>query len=173
MHATALIVATVSMVGFASPFIEVAAGQGQPGGAVDVIGGWTGFADESIIHHGAFGAAARLYVTPRVGVGPEVVYMIGPGTDRDLFIMAALTYEWPLLVRTQVARVSPFVVVAGGLMRHQSRFGRRTSEAGALVGGAGVRMRITDRVAAGPEFRFGWEPQIRLSGVVTVRLGPL
>jgi hypothetical protein len=140
--------------------------------ALDVSAGWAGFADESIIHHRAVSGSPRFYVTPRLSGGPEVTYMAGPGTDRDLFVLGNLTYEWPLLLRDGVPRVVPFVVGGWGYMRHRSRFGSFIAHGSAYAGGTGVRVRLSDRLFVGSELRFGSELHARVNGAVTVRFGP-
>jgi hypothetical protein len=143
----------------------------QPTAAVEAVGGYAGFIDESFIDHAVFGAAGRIHLSPRVSIGPEVVFMRGPGFDRDLFLTGNVTVD--LLVPPVEARrgtVTPFLVAGGGLMRHSNRFGSNTfaSVEGAVTGGGGVRAWITDRVFALGEFRFGWEPHYRVTGGVGV-----
>ena len=159
-------------LGFTPGFAQVLAAQERPRPVIDFSGGWAGFPDESMIHHRTVGGSARFYATPKLSVGPEVVYMVGPGTDRDLFVTGNVTYEWPLLARGRVPRLMPFVVASGGYMRHWPRFGTFISHTGAVVGGGGVRFRITDRVSAGPDLRLGWELHLRAAGTVSIGLGP-
>ena len=54
--------------------------QDRPRAALEFSRGWAGFVDDATIHHAVFGGAARFYVTPRISVGPELVYMVGPIT---------------------------------------------------------------------------------------------
>ena len=139
--------------------------------AIEAIGGYAGFVDESLVDHAVFGASGRVHLSPRISIGPELVYMRGPGFDRDLFVTGNLTFDF--LVAPSDARrgtVNPFLVAGGGLMRHSSRFGSNTftSSEGAVTGGGGVRAWITDRVYALGEFRLGWEPHYRVTGGVGV-----
>jgi len=139
--------------------------------AIDAIGGYAGFVDESLVDHAVFGASGRVHLSPRISIGPEVVYMRGPGFDRDLFVTGNLTFDF--LVAPSDARrgtVNPFLVAGGGLMRHSNRFGSNTftSSEGAVTGGGGVRAWITDRVYALGEFRLGWEPHYRVTGGVGI-----
>jgi len=60
--------------------------QELPRPAVEAGAGWAGFVDESLIDHSTFGGAARIHLTPRVSVGPELTYMFGPRHDRDIYL---------------------------------------------------------------------------------------
>ena len=148
-----------------------------PVGALELTAGHAGFVDDATRHHSVFGGSARYYLGPRISIGPEVVYMRGPGGDRDLFVTGNVTFD--LAGRSERTgptevpygrppRVIPFVVVGAGLMRHSDRFGATTypSSEGALTGGGGVRGRITDRVFVAGEFRLGWELHARTTATV-------
>jgi hypothetical protein len=166
-------VPTITLVlGFIVAFAPFLSAQERPRPVIDFSAGWAGFPDDSMIHHSTVGGSARFYATSRLSVGPEVVYMVGPGTDRDLFVTGNVTYEWPLLISGRVPRVMPFVVAGGGYMRHRPQFGTFISHSGAVVGGGGVRAGITDRVSAGVDLRLGWQLQLRVAGTVTIGLGP-
>jgi hypothetical protein len=167
-----LIVAVLWSLGV--PFAGQVAAQTRPRPAVDVSAGWAWFADESLIdvEHGYVGGSPRFYLTRGVSVGPEVVHMVGPGTDRDLFVTANINYEWPLPVSAASPRLTPFVLAGWGYMRHTPRFGTRIGHGQAVVGGGGVRVRITDRVSAGAEFRMGLELHLRVGAIASIRLGP-
>ena len=53
-------------------------------------------------------------------------------------------------------------------MRHRDRFGGMTfaSREGALTGGAGARVWLSERLYALGEYRVGWEPHLRVTGGV-------
>jgi hypothetical protein len=140
-----------------------------PRAAVDVVGGYAGFIDEGLIDHGVVSATLRYHLTPRISVGPELAYMVGPGDDRDLFVTGNVVFDF--LARPAGSRppaVIPYVLVGGGLMRNSNRFGSRPFSAveGAWTAGGGVRIRLSDRVYALGEYRVGWEPHVRLTGGV-------
>jgi hypothetical protein len=69
------------LVAAASP----AAGQ-QRSPVIEALGGWAGFLDDATIHHAVIGGSVRVSLTPRLSVGPEVVYLIGPNTARELYV---------------------------------------------------------------------------------------
>jgi hypothetical protein len=139
-----------------------------PSAAAEVIAGYAGFVDDVFVDHTAVGGSARIYLSPRISVGPEIVYMKGPRDDRDLFVTGNLTFD--LIAATDGRPVVPFLVIGGGYFRHSDRFGGTTfsSGEGAVTGGGGARVRLTDRLFALGEFRLGWEPHYRITGGVGV-----
>lgn len=134
--------------------------------------GWAGFVDDAMIHHTLIGAAWRGYVTRRISLGPEVQFMAGPGSDRDLILTGNVMVD--LLARTpdRPRRTTPFVVLGGGLFRHSQRFpvGTFTSTEGALTLGVGLRTWVSDRVYVGADARLGWEPHLRVAALAGVAL---
>jgi hypothetical protein len=131
----------------------------------DIVAGYAGFLDESLIDHGVVAATIRYQVTRRLSIGPEVVYMNGPGRDRDLFVTGNAMFDF--LQRRAGSRspsVNPYLVAGGGLMHHQSQFGDFSSAEGAWTAGAGVRVWVTERAYALGEYRIGWEPHVRITG---------
>ena len=130
--------------------------------------GYAGFIDDSTIHHSAFGGAARWYLLPRVAVGPEVVFMKGPGDDHDLVLTGNVTFDFLSGPRA----VTPFLVAGGGLFRHSSSFFGQpfSSTEGSFTAGGGVRIPLGERLYVAPEFRIGWEPHYRVSVAVGWRL---
>ena len=167
MRLRALIVLALSLTG------ETAFAQStdvRPGPAVEFLAGYAGFVDESMVDHGIVGVAARLYLTPRLAIGPEFVYMRGPDSDRDLFLTGNLTFDVARPHDGRPRRVTPFLVVGGGIFQHRDRFGASDfrSYEGALTGGGGVRGWITGRVYALADVRFGWEPHVRVNGGIGI-----
>ena len=135
--------------------------------ALTVSGGWTGFIDEGLISHGAFGVGAEWLPTQNLSVGPELLYMVGPRDDRDLFLVGvARVGILPLR-----SRVAPFVTLGGGIMTHSSRFGVESysSTEGAFIFGGGARINATPRIFIAPEYTMGWEPHMRVAVTVGIR----
>ena len=94
----------------------------RPLPVVEFHTGWTGFADDATIDHAAFGGTGRFYLSPRVSVGPEITYLRGPRTDRDLMVTGNVTFD---LLRPRAGRqprVSPFLIAGAGIERHSERF---------------------------------------------------
>lgn len=139
--------------------------------ATEFIGGYAGFVDESLVDHAVIATSMRYRLSRRISIGPELVYMVGPGRDRDLFLTGNLTFDFLTRgIGPRRGSVNPFLVVGGGFMRHTSRFGPRdfASFEGALTGGGGVRVWISERVHILGECRLGWEPHVRVTGGVGV-----
>jgi hypothetical protein len=139
---------------------------------VEATGGRADFIDDGPLVHAIGGGSARWHLTPRLAIGPEVIYMVGPGSDRDLFVTGNVTYDFVGPRRAGRDRVVPYVVAGAGFFRHTSRFGPRgfaTTE-GAFTGGGGARVWVSDRVYVGGEARFGWEPHTRYTATMGVRL---
>jgi hypothetical protein len=142
---------------------------GQP--VVEFAVGHAGFADDAMIHHAVFGGSVRWHVSPRVSLGPELVYLRGPESDRDVMLTGNVTFDW--LAPNVGRRWTPFLVAGGGLFRHRDRIGPLSfsSTEGAFTTGIGARGRLTDRWFVGGEWRVGWELHSRINAIVGVRLG--
>jgi opacity protein-like surface antigen len=139
--------------------------QERPKGAAELTGGWLGYVDEGTDNRGLIGAAVKFHPSPRVAVGPELVYVIGPHGDRDVILTGNVTVD---LLN---ARVTPFVVAGGGLFHQSVNFGsfKYTSTEGAFTAGAGMKFNVTDRFYIAPEARIGWELHTRVSVAIGSR----
>lgn len=144
----------------------------SPAPVVEFAAGYAAFVDEGAIGHSAVAAAARWQVTPRLGVGPEITYLRGPGFDRDVLVTGNVTWDF-VGGPPRSGLVVPYVVGGAGLFRHSDRFGAVTfsSNEGAFRVGGGVRGWLSPRVYVGAEAGFGWELHTRVAGTVGVRLG--
>ncbi len=142
----------------------------RPAPAIEFLAGYAGFVDDATIDHTIVGAAARVYLTPRLAVGPELVYMQGPREDRDLFLTGNLTFDVFPPLDGKPRRVTPFLVAGGGFFQHHDRFGPFdfTSYEGAFTAGGGVRGWMTRRVYAVADVRFGWELHARVNAGIGV-----
>jgi hypothetical protein len=165
-----VIVAAVAAALLTNTLVAGAQTPARPAPTVEVTAGYAGFADEGVIHHAVVGAAARAYVSPRVAVGPELVYMVGPNEDRDLILTGNLTFD---LRRSRPGIVVPYLLAGGGLFQHSDRFGTQTfrSREGAFTAGAGARAWVSDRAYVAGEYRLGWEVHYRITGHVGVAIG--
>jgi hypothetical protein len=147
--------------------------EARPGPALEFLAGYAGFVDDAAIDHAIVGAAARVYLTPRLAVGPELVYMRGPNSDRDLFLTGNLTLDVLPPRAGRPRRVSPFLVAGAGFSQHRDRFGSLdfTSYEGAFTAGGGIRGWISDRIYTFGDVRFGWELHARVNGGLGVAVG--
>ena len=141
--------------------------------AVDGSAGWTFFADDGIVSEGTVGAGVRWYLTPRVSVGPEFIFIAGESHSHRV-LTGNLTFDL-LAPRSGRARVTPFIVIGGGVFNVSESFPFRdeqfSSSEGAFTAGGGIRVPINDRVSAGADARIGWEPHVRVMAFASVRLG--
>jgi hypothetical protein len=168
MPARCFVFTLIVALGLSAP----AFAQSRPAASAEIQTGWAGFVDDAMIDHAAFGGAARVYLTPRLAVGPEVAYLRGPRSDRDLMVTGNLTFDILGPRSGRPRRVTPFLTAGGGFERHSERFGPETFSLyeGAFTGGGGVRVWISDRVFGVIETRMGWEPHFRVTGGVGVAL---
>ncbi len=149
-----------------------AQGMARPAPVVEGTAGWAGFLDEEVVRHGLVATAARVHVSRRVSLGPEVQYFVGPNSDRDLIVTGNLMVDLLAPTADQPKRTTPFVVVGGGLFRHSDRFNGRSfsSTEGAYTAGVGVRTWATERLFVAGDARLGWEAHVRLAVTVGLAL---
>ncbi len=95
----------------------------RPPASIEIFAGHAGFADEGTIEHTVFGGAGRVYLTPRISVGPEITYMRGPGDDRDWFFLGNLIVDFRRPTSGRPPKVSPFVIAGAGFFTHSDRVG--------------------------------------------------
>ena len=115
--------------------------------------------------------AARLYLVPRVSVGPEVVYL-GGDNHNHLMVTGNVTLDILGPANGRPRPLTPFLVAGGGLFQTRESFfgGSVTSREGAFTAGGGVRALVGDRVSIGLDARVGWELHLRLSGTIALQI---
>jgi hypothetical protein len=155
-------------------FAPIAAAQDHPSPALDLSAGWVGFGDDGIVGEGMVGAAGRFYLSPRLAIGPELLY-IGGENHSHLVLTGNLTFDVIAPAAGRPPRVTPFLVLGGGMFQtRESFFGEdSTSTEGAFTAGGGVRAAVSSRVSVGVDARIGWEAHLRVNGVVGISLGRL
>lgn len=131
----------------------------------EAVAGGAWFLDDSAIGHSLVGVAARFWLTPKVSVGPEYTYWVGPGEDRDQTLTGNVTYAF------RASGATPFLVGGVGIFRHSDRFGSQlfTTTEGAYTFGGGFRIPFSAGWYVAPELRTGWEPHVRLHVAVGKR----
>lgn len=166
VHRIALIV--VAQVLWVLP----ASAQDRPPPVFDLSAGWVGFADDGVVSELPIGAAFRWHLSPRISIGPEVTLIAGESHSHQV-LTGNLTFDFRT-PRGGLPLVTPFIVVGGGLFRTSEEFASRPSFSateGAFTVGGGIRAPLNDRVSAAIDARLGWEAHLRLTGVISMRLG--
>ena len=143
--------------------------QDRPGPAAEFSAGWVGFADDGVVSERAVGGTVRWYVSPRVSIGPEVLFI--EGSNHSHFVLTAnVTADLLSPVNSKLRAITPFVVAGGGLFQTRESFrqGPFTSTEGAFTVGGGVRALAGEHVTFGVDSRIGWELHVRVNGFVGV-----
>jgi hypothetical protein len=137
--------------------------QNKPRPEIKLTTGWIGFIDESWINHSIVGGAARFYLTPRVGIEPEILYMIGPGSDRDVTLIPHVSLDF-----LSGEKFRPYVIGGAGWMHHSQKIGpiRFGNNEWVGNGGVGVKFFLTPRLFVAPEFRIGFETILRAAASI-------
>lgn len=154
-----------------TPLAQTVLAQQRPAPVIEVAAGQLLFADDGVVREPFFGGAARVYLTPRMSVGPEVAFISGE-QHSHFMLTGNLTCDLLSPMNGLPRQVTPFLVAGGGLFRTSESFFNRSfgHTEGAFTAGGGVRVRIGENVTAGVEARLGWEPHIRLNALIGVRL---
>src|SRR5512132_2094017 len=86
---------------------------------IRLTGGASGFTgDDGEIPHGVAGGSFRVYVTRRVSIEPEFLYMTNNPNDRDYLGQVSVAYDFA----DSGKRFVPYVVAGAGVLRHRSQF---------------------------------------------------
>lgn len=171
---TVLSIAALSCVA-AGPVVA----QDNPAPIVEAVMGRSGFIDEVWDGFTTIGGGARMFVTPRLAIGPEIAFLRGDFDERDasnLTVTGNITFDFVRDDRR--ARVVPYFAAGGGYLRQKTVVGSGagsttlrpfTSSEGTASAGAGLRIAVTPRVFIAPEFRLGWEPETRIAVMIGMR----
>ena len=168
----------ISSVVFATILIVSALGrpalaQDRPGPVAELAAGALLFADDGAVTEAFVGGSARVYVMPRISLGPEIAYIRGDNHNH-LMLTGNVTFDVVTLANGDPPLVTPFVVVGAGLFQTRESFLDNetfTSSEGAFTAGGGVRGLVGERMMIGVEARVGWELHVRVNAIVGVRLG--
>ena len=147
-----------------------ASAQERPAPAVDLTAAWIGFADDGIAGEPGLGGAFRWYVSPRIAIGPELLYIRG---DSHSHLVLTGNLTWDVLPQATHPKATPFLVAGAGMFQTHEEFfdDAVTSSEGAFTAGGGIRSRVADRVSVGVDARIGWELHLRIGGFASIRLG--
>ncbi len=129
-----------------------AAQSGKGETSVIVTGGGSWFLDDDSPTHGTVGGSVRAYLTDRIAIEPELLYLRASPTDQDYVFAGSVVYH----LRDSSRRAKPFVAGGVGALHHKGPFRSSTDLTG--IAGGGVRIDLTDRIFFEPRFRMGIEP---------------
>jgi hypothetical protein len=156
-----------------------AAAPDRPPPVIEAVVGSAGFIDSPWIHRTMLGAGARVYVSPRIAIGPEFVYLASDTEgEHDLTLTGNLTFD--LTRSNDTRRIVPYLAIGGGLLRQTEIVGSGpgsttlrsfTSSEGTISGGIGARIGLGRHFFVAPEFRMGWEPETRFCVTIGFRPG--
>ena len=150
--------------------------QDKPAPIVEAVVGKSGFIDEVWDYFGTIGGGVRVFVTPRLAIGPEVAYLSGEFDASNLTVTANMTFD--IVPDDGRRRVVPYLVAGGGYLRQKILVGGGpgstalvpfTSSEGTMSAGLGARIAFGSNVFVAPEFRLGLEPESRLAVTIGVR----
>ncbi len=148
----------------------------KPAPIVEAVVGQSGFIDEAWDYFGTIGGGVRVFVTPRLAIGPEVAYLSGEFDASNLTVTANMTFD--IVPDDGRRRVVPYLVAGGGYLRQKTLVGGGpgstalvpfTSSEGTMSAGLGARIALGSTVFVAPEFRLGWEPETRIAVTIGMR----
>ena len=140
---------------------------GEPlAGVMELRGtvGYSNFLDEDPLHHLVTGGSARFYITNRVAIEPEFLFMYRSRQDIDLQVIPNVVFEFT----KRESRFQPYAIGGVGLQRHRGLTGIGYYWSNSWTGSAGIGTKIflSDRLYVAPEFRLGLEPIVRITASV-------
>ncbi len=152
---------------------QTASAQSRPSPAVEFAAGAFLFPDDGLVTEKFVGGSGRIYLSPRISIGPEVAFVDGTN-HRHLTLTGNVTFDLVAPIQGSPRRITPFLVIGAGLFRTTEDFpgsASFSSNEGAFTAGGGVRGFVARRVYVGGEVRVGWETHIRVNGLVGFVLG--
>lgn len=125
--------------------------------------------------HKVVGGAVRYYLTERLSIESEYLYMHHSEIDQDHLIQPNIAID----ITNPRKRFVAYAIAGAGVLHHRGRFFGRDFTTGAprvfdvslnsftASAGGGVKIFVTDRLFVSPEVRVGREPTFR----ATVNVG--
>ena len=132
-----------------------------------VVFGGVVFGDD--IDHKVVGGAVRVYVTKRLSIEPEYLYLRDSVNDQDHLFQPNVAWDFT----DPRERGVVYGILGVGVLHHKGRFVDNGFVTGAprvfdtsfttwtATAGAGVKIFLTKRLFVSPELRFGREPTLR------------
>jgi hypothetical protein len=170
----------LAIAGTACGVAQPALAQDKPAPLVEAVVGRSGFIDEAWDYFTTFGGGARVFVTPRLAIGPEIAYLSGAFDSLDasnLTVTGNITFDF--VKDDGLRRVVPYLAAGAGYLRQETLVGTGpgstalvpfTSSEATLSAGLGARIALSSLVFIAPEFRLGWEPESRIVVTIGIRL---
>ena len=119
--------------------------QDKPAPIVEAVVGQSGFIDEAWDYFGTIGGGVRVFITPRLAIGPEVAYLSGEFDASNLTVTANMTFD--IVPDDGRRRVVPYLVAGGGYLRQKT-----------LVGGGPGSTALVPFTSSEGTMSAGWAP---------------
>ena len=123
-----------------------------------VIFGGAAFNEDEDNEHKLVGAALRAYLTKRLSIEPEYLYLRDSETDQDHLVSANVAYDF---ATDRTKRLVAYVTGGVGVLHHQGSFAGNDFTTWSASAGIGAKIFVTKKLFVSPEFRLGREPLIR------------
>lgn len=132
-----------------------------------VIFGSTVFNED--IEHKTVGASVRIYVTKRLSIEPEYLYLRHSERDQDQLIQPNVAYDFT----DPTKRIVAYGIAGAGVLHHRGRFSGNDFVTGAprvfntsfttwtASAGGGLKIFLTNKLFISPEVRVGRQPTLR------------
>ncbi len=105
--------------------------------------------------HTTVGGSVRVYVTKRLSIEPEYLYLWHGENDQDQLVQPNVAWDFTDPTR----RVVLYGIAGAGVLHHK---GRTTSfTTWTASGGGGMKIFLTGVLFVSPEFRVGRQPTLR------------
>jgi len=121
------------------------------------------------LEHTLVGGAVRAYVTKRLSIEPEYLYLRRSEDDQDNLVQMNVAFDFT----DPRKRFVPYVIGGAGVLHNRGRVFRSDFATGApfvreikfttwtASAGGGLKIFLTDRLFVSPELRLGREPTVR------------
>lgn len=121
------------------------------------------------IEHTIVGASVRVYVTKRLSIEPEYLYLRHSDRDQDQLVQPNVAYDFT----DPTKRVVAYGIAGAGVLHHRGRFLGNDFVTGAprvfntsfttwtASAGGGLKIFLTKRLFVSPEVRVGRQPTLR------------
>jgi len=153
-----VLAAAVLLVACATPlFAQQGQRQKAPRVESKVIFGTVTFGED--IDHTTVGGAVRAYVTKRLSIETEYLYLRDGDNDQDHLVQPNVAYDFT----DSTSRFVPYVIGGVGVLHHEGRFFGNSNSFTTWTASAGVGAKIffTKNLFVSPELRLGREPTLR------------